>query len=58
MLIKKYTIKTNGYNYEGNGFFEARLIKLDFTAKARSTQRTAFCLLAFNTCFSLRAQCL
>ena len=39
-------------------FFETHLIKLDFTAKAQSTQRTAFCLLSFNTCFSLRAQCL
>ena len=35
-------------------FFETHLIKLDFTAKAQSTQRTV----AFNTCFSLRAQCL
>jgi hypothetical protein len=30
-------------------FFVTHLIKLDFTAKARSTQRTASCLLAFNT---------
>jgi hypothetical protein len=21
IIIKKYPIKTNGYNYEGNGFF-------------------------------------
>jgi hypothetical protein len=30
-------------------FFETHLTKLDFTAKARSTQRKASCLLAFNT---------
>lgn len=22
ILIRKYTVKTNGYNHEGNGFFE------------------------------------
>ena len=42
MLIRKDTVKTNGYNYEGNGFFKTHLIKLDFTAKLQSTQRTAF----------------
>jgi hypothetical protein len=30
-------------------FFKTHLIKLDFTAKARSTQRTASSLLAYNT---------
>ena len=28
ILIRKYAVKTYGYNYEGNGFFETRLIKL------------------------------
>lgn len=30
-------------------FIETHFIKLDFTAKALSTQRTVSCLLAFNT---------
>jgi hypothetical protein len=29
-------------------FFETNLVKLGFTAKTRSTQRTASCLLAFT----------
>ena len=49
ILIRKHTVKTNGYNYKSNGFFKTHLIKLDFTAKALSTQRTASSLLAFNT---------
>jgi hypothetical protein len=33
-------------------------IKFSFAAKSQRAQRTASCLLAFNTCFSLRTQCL
>jgi hypothetical protein len=37
---------------------DTNLIKLYFTAKARSTQRTESCLLAFKPCLSLRTLCL
>jgi hypothetical protein len=37
---------------------DTNLIKLYLTAKARSTQRTESCLLAFKPCLSLRTLCL
>jgi hypothetical protein len=57
--IEKQTIYSGDYCNLDYGFEEyfldTNLIRAEFHRKTPRAQRTVFCLLAFNTCFSLRA---